>query len=63
MKTTCRVPDHPDYPESKQQLLAYAAADLDCSFVLFDSDGDVLEGFAIPASAHERPGPANGGGP
>ena len=37
--------EHPDYPESVQKLLAYAAGDLDCSFVLFDSDGNVLDGF------------------
>jgi hypothetical protein len=37
--------DHPDYPESVQRLLAHAATDLDCSFVLFDGDGDLLDGF------------------
>lgn len=37
--------DHPEYPESVQKLLAYAADELDCSFVLFDCDGDVLDAF------------------
>jgi hypothetical protein len=37
--------DHPDYPDNVQKLLAHAA-DLDCGFVLFDRDGDVLDGFA-----------------
>jgi len=37
--------EHPEYPQSVQKLLAYAAADLDSSFVLFDSDGDVLDDF------------------
>jgi hypothetical protein len=37
--------DHPSYPDSVRRLLHYAASDLDCSFVLFDSDGDVLDGF------------------
>lgn len=38
--------EHPEYPDSVQKLLHYAATDLDCSFVLFDSGGDVLDGFA-----------------
>jgi hypothetical protein len=38
--------DHPCYPESVRKLLQYASGALDCSFVLFDSDGDVLDGFA-----------------
>jgi len=38
--------DHPGYPDSVHRLLHYAASDLDCSFVLFDSDGDVLGGFS-----------------
>jgi hypothetical protein len=33
-------------PESAARLLAYARHELGCSFVLFDVDGDVLDGFA-----------------
>jgi hypothetical protein len=32
-------------PESVGRLLAYARHELGCSFVLFDVDGDVLDGF------------------
>ena len=35
-----------DMPESVGRLLAYARHELGCSFVLFDVDGDVLDGFA-----------------
>jgi hypothetical protein len=35
-----------DFPEAVRKLLAYAAAELDCSYVLFDSDGEELDGFA-----------------
>lgn len=35
-----------DIPESVARLLAYAREQLGCSFVLFDRDGDVLDGFA-----------------
>jgi hypothetical protein len=34
-----------DMPESVGRLLAYARHELGCSFVLFDVDGDVLDGF------------------
>ncbi|HEV8029655.1 MAG TPA: hypothetical protein VGP42_01420 [Stellaceae bacterium] len=37
--------DDLDLPESVGRLLAYARHDLGCSFVLFDVDGDVLDGF------------------
>jgi|HubBroStandDraft_6_1064221.scaffolds.fasta_scaffold1384051_1 hypothetical protein len=33
-------------PESVGRLLAYARHELGCSFVLFDVDVDVLDGFA-----------------
>lgn len=47
--------EHPDYPGGVQDLLRYALADLDCSFVLFDCDGDVLDGFET-YDAHDEPG-------
>lgn len=37
--------DDLDMPESVGRLLAYARHELQCSFVLFDADGDVLDGF------------------
>jgi hypothetical protein len=40
-------------PESAARLLAYARHELGCSFVLFDVDGDVLDGFA-PGAAPSR---------
>ena len=38
--------DAREMPESVVGLLAYARHELGCSFVLFDVDGDVLDGFA-----------------
>jgi hypothetical protein len=35
--------DDGDMPESVGRLLTYARHELDCSFVLFDVDGDVLQ--------------------
>lgn len=35
-----------DIPDSGARVLDYARETLDCSFVLFDVDGDVLDGFA-----------------
>ena len=37
--------DAREMPESVAGLLAYARHELGCSFVLFDVDGDVLDGF------------------
>jgi hypothetical protein len=37
--------DDREMPESVGRLLAYAHHELGCSFVLFDVDGDVLDGF------------------
>lgn len=37
--------EDPDIPESLARLLVHASPDLGCSFVLFDVDGGVLDGF------------------
>jgi hypothetical protein len=37
--------NHRGMPESVTSLLAYARHELGCSFVLFDVEGDVVDGF------------------